>query len=219
VATVIALFFHIIGIVGILIFENKFIIKCTPVNLLLSFLLLVWTQEKKNKYFYFFIVICFVTGMLAEIIGVNTGMLFGDYSYGQVLGLKLFEVPLIIGVNWFIIIYCCGSGIHYILNELTGKLTDQSKTPAKSLKALSVIIDGASLAVAFDWLMEPVAIRLGFWKWNGNGSIPLYNYVCWFFISLLLLIVFHFWNFNKQSKFSVNLLLIQSMFFLLLRTF
>ena len=71
----------------------------------------------------------------------------------------------------------------------------------------------------FDWLMEPVAVKLGYWVWQGDGSIPMLNYICWFLISLLLLAVFHFAKFNKQNKFAVNLLLTQLMFFLLLRTF
>jgi len=85
------------------------------------------------------------------------------------------------------------------------------------LKTFSVITDGATLAVIFDWLMEPVAIKLGFWKWQGD--IPVYNYVCWFFISLLMLVLFRACKFNKQNKFAVNLLLIQLLFFLILRTF
>ena len=65
--------------------------------------------------------------------------------------------------------------------------------------------------------MEPVAIQLGYWKWSGD--IPVFNYACWFLVSLVLLLFFHFLKFDKENKFAVDLLLIQSMFFLLLRTF
>ena len=84
---------------------------------------------------------------------------------------------------------------------------------------MSLIADGATLAVLFDWLIEPVAVKLGYWQWNGDGSIPLYNYICWVTISVLLLGIFHYLKFNKRNKFAINLLLIQMMFFLLLRTF
>ena len=61
-------------------------------------------------------------------------------------------------------------------------------------------------AVIFDWFLEPLAIRLGFWKWD--GEIPVYNYICWFVISLLLLALFHLCKFNKtkqiRSKFVTN---------------
>jgi bisanhydrobacterioruberin hydratase len=85
------------------------------------------------------------------------------------------------------------------------------------LKAISVIVDGATLAVFIDWIMEPVAVQLGYWKWN--GEIPIYNYICWFVVAIAMLAIFHFCKFNKQNKFAVHLLMIQVLFFLLLRTF
>jgi len=219
IATAIAVLFHSIGLVGLLFFDKAFFLTATPVNLLLSFALLVWTQTDKNISFLLFLLICFAVGISVEIIGINTGILFGDYTYGNVLGYKIKNVPVLIGINWFIIIYCSGISIHTLLMKAINRVAaDTGKTPM-TLKALSVIIDGATLAVFFDWLMEPVAVKLGYWTWNGDGSIPMFNYICWFVVSLLLLIVFHFAKFNKQNKFAVNLLLIQAMFFLLLRTF
>jgi len=219
IATAIAILFHSIGLVGILVFKSELIIQSTPVNLILSFGLLVWTQQEKNWQFYSFIIVCFITGYVVEVIGVNTGLLFGNYSYGSVLGVKWNAVPLLIGINWIIIIICCGISVHILLSKAISKVSLASKQPPKILKILSLVTDGATLAVAFDWLMEPVAVKLGFWSWGNDGSIPFYNYVCWFIISMLLLIVFHVANINKKNIFAVHLLLIQTMFFLILRTF
>lgn len=219
VATAIAVLFHSIGIVGLLFFDKSFFLQSTPVNLLLMFALLIWTQREKNTYFFLFMLTCFCVGIVVEMIGIHTGMLFGDYSYGNVLGYKIQAVPLLIGVNWFIIIYCSGISIYTVLMKAINRISaDTGKTPM-ALKALSVIVDGATLAVFFDWLMEPVAVKLGYWVWKGDGLIPVFNYLCWFGVSILLLTVFHFAKFNKQNKFAVNLLLIQLMFFLILRTF
>ena len=55
--------------------------------------------------------------MTVELVGTKTGMLFGDYSYGKVLGPALQGVPLIIGINWFIMMYCCGTTIHALLQR------------------------------------------------------------------------------------------------------
>jgi len=219
IATVIAIFFHTIGLVGMLIFKSELIINATPINLLLSFGLLIWTQQKKKWPFYVFMSISFLTGFMVEVIGVNTGYLFGDYSYGNVLGFQIKSVPLIIGVNWFIVIFCCGVFTRTIMAKLQGKIAGQKQKSPVFLNMFSVIADGATLAVALDWLMEPVAIKLGFWKWGNDGTIPFYNYLCWFVISLFLMALFHLMPFSKKNNFAVNLLLIQSMFFLLLRTF
>lgn len=219
IATAVAVLFHTIGLVGLLYFDKAFFLAATPFNLVLSFVLLIWTQQEKNLHFIIFFIACFLIGITVEIIGINTGVLFGDYTYGNVLGYKFQNVPLLIGINWFIIIYCSGISIHTLLMKAINRVaSDTGKTPT-ALKALSVIVDGATLAVFFDWLMEPVAVKLGYWTWNGDGSIPLFNYMCWFVVSLLLLTIFHFAKFSKQNKFAVNLLLIQLMFFLLLRTF
>ena len=170
-----------------------------------------------NTGFILFAISCFCIGFAVEAIGVNTGKLFGNYYYGDVLGPKWQNVPFLIGVNWFIIIYCCGISIHSLLTRLVSRLNPGNTDPSRSLKALSVIVDGATLAVIFDWIMEPVAVTLGYWSWA--GPIPFFNYLCWFAVSLVLLALFHFIKFGKQNKFAVNLLLIQLMFFLLLRTF
>lgn len=219
IATALAILFHVIGIVGILFFNRNFFIETTAFNLLLMFVLICWTQKSKNAYFLLFIVLCFVIGIAVEMVGVNTGWLFGEYQYGKVLGYKINRVPLIIGINWFVIIYCCGISIHTLLMKAINRISAESVSKPKTLKALSVIIDGATMAVFFDWVMEPVAIKLGYWEWKGTGEVPLFNYFSWLGVSICLLSIFHFLPFPKINKFAINLLLIQVMFFLLLRTF
>jgi len=219
VATATAILFHVIGLAGILFLDREFFIRTTPLNLLLMLGLLVWTQNGKNLHFLLFFLACFVTGIAAEVIGVNSGLLFGDYRYGNVLGPGLKGVPYIIGINWLIIIYCCGIASHTLLNGLISRVSADTGSKPRVMKALSVIVDAATLAVFFDWVMEPVAVKLGYWQWLGNGGIPFYNYACWFMVSGLLLALFHYLSFSKTNKFAINLLLIQLMFFLLLRTF
>jgi bisanhydrobacterioruberin hydratase len=217
IATAIAVLFHAIGFVGIVFFKDSFILQSTPINLLLMGGLLMWTQAEKNTSFWIFVVITAAIGIAVEVIGVNTKLLFGDYSYGNVLGPKVKNVPLIIGINWVITVYCCGVSVHTLLVKAIDKVSTETSTPPMALKAVSVIVDGATLAVFFDWLMEPVAVQLGYWKWA--DEIPFYNYLCWFIVAMALLVIFHFLKFNKQNKFAVHLLMIQVMFFLLLRTF
>jgi putative membrane protein len=218
IATTTAILFHAIGLVGILFLKLPFYIAATPINLLLMFVLLIWTQKEKNKCFFLFMTAAIVVGFMAEVIGVNTNLLFGHYTYGKVLGLKWQQVPLIIGINWFIILYCCGISTQTLLQKAINKVAEENQQPPVALKALSVIIDGATLATIFDWLIEPVAVKLHFWQWK-DEHIPGYNYICWLIISIGILAIFHFCNFNKQNKFAIHLLMIQFMFFLILRTF
>lgn len=216
IATAVAVLFHLIGLAGILFINEDLFVQATSINMLLMLALLFYTKRTINLAFIFFFICCFFVGFAVEYIGTKTGYLFGDYAYGNVLGPKVSGVPLIIGVNWFIIIYCCGVTILSLFNRITKSLEEPDR-PKPVMKMASVVTDGALLAVFFDWIMEPAAVALGYWSWSG-GDIPMFNYVCWLLVSVLLLIVFHFSRFEKNNKFAVNLLLIQLMFFLLLRS-
>ena len=86
----------------------------------------------------------FVT-FFAEFIGVKTGLLFGDYEYGYVLGLKLFKVPLLIGFLWLTL-------------SLGAKSIAQRFT---SLPSQIAYILAALLMVFVDFLIEPVLKFIG----------------------------------------------------------
>lgn len=217
IATALAILFHTIGFVGILFFNRTFFIQTSSINLLLMFLLILFTHKGISRPFIYFFLVSFLIGIFVEIIGTSTGLLFGNYQYGTVLGPTIKDVPWMIGINWFMVIYCCGTLIHTLLHSIVERLPANQKRPMPVIKRLSLLVDGATLAVFFDWLMEPVAIQLGYWKWQGD--VPLYNYVCWFIISLLLLFVFNKMKFEKNNRFAIHLLMIQALFFLLLRTF
>ncbi len=219
VATAIAVLFHIIGLVGILFFDAPFFISITPLNLLLMFVLILYTQDKINLPFLLFMGVCFVVGFAAEVAGTSTGLLFGQYAYGKTLGSGFKNVPFVIGINWFVIMYCCGATVHLLLEKISAKLTQITGAPAPAIRFFSIMSDGAMLAVFFDWVMEPAAVKLGYWQWLGTGEIPTYNYLTWFIISALIMTVFHCLNFNKKNIFAVNLLMIMMMFFMLIRTF
>ena len=219
IALFIALLFHVSGIIGILFSPYKdWFISNTSINLLLMATLLIITHPSKNKNFILFFLITVVCGFAAEAIGVNTGFLFGNYTYGNVLGLKFLNVPIIIGINWFIIIYYTGMITQAYENFMLKKMQEQGVDLKNQLKVISFIADAALLAVTFDWVMEPVAVKLGFWQWK-DGTIPSYNYMCWIIISALLLAVFRKLNTGKRNIFAVHLLIIQLLFFLVLRTF
>lgn len=219
-STFLALLFHVSGLIGILFSPYKeWFIQNTPVNLLVMAVLLFWNQQKINLHFLFFFSIAFTVGMTTEIIGVNTGLLFGNYSYGSVMGFKLGGVPLLIGLNWFIVIYCCIVIMEQMHQWVKAKYEALGQ-PAMSvrLEHISIIIDGAMMAAFFDWMMEPAVVKLGFWQWH-SASIPLFNYVCWLVIAALLIGISRKITIPKRNDFAVHLLIIQSLFFLTLRIF
>ncbi|HQR93409.1 MAG: hypothetical protein B7Y15_10360 [Bacteroidetes bacterium 24-39-8] len=219
IATGIAILFHFCGAVGILLSGSKdWFIHNTSLNLFLMAGLLIWNQPEKNLSFFLFLIAAFVTGMGVEMIGVNTGALFGIYQYGNVMGAKLNGVPWLIGLNWFVLVFCCGVVMHQLHGWLHLQYEMLDIRMAGWVEKLSLLLDGAFLATFFDWVMEPVAMKLGFWDWKDN-LVPNFNYGCWFVISMALLWLFGKLKFNKSNPFAMHLLIIQALFFLALRTF
>lgn len=92
---------------------------------------------------------------------------FGHYSYGETLGFKYEDVPIIIGLNWYLLAY------------ISTDLSARTKFPL-----FVKVILGALFMTAIDYLIEPIAIRFGFWFWH-SGQIPLSNYVGWFWYHFL----------------------------------
>ena len=211
----IILIVHVAGAIGMAFYDTALFSGMTPYNLILVFILLIWNQDAKDKRFLNAFLIAFYVGLLAELIGVNTHYLFGHYTYGNVLGLKFFGVPVLIGVNWFIIVFSANHLAKILLDKV---LFNKKPLKNKVLSNISQPLLGASFAVLFDWLMEPVALKLGFWFWEDN-IIPLFNYACWFIFSFLISYSFQAIKIDFTNRFAPFLFGVQAIFFIFLRIF
>lgn len=190
---------HIAGAIGLAIPASRELFQfLTPFNLLATAAIVFHFEEKKTFNYFLLILVTLVAGYGVEVAGVHTGVIFGEYTYGSTLGIKLFEVPLAIGLNWAILIYA------------SGLASDKLPFP-KLVKAIA----GATMMVLMDLLIEPVAIHLDFWSWTME-NIPLQNYLAWFVLSLALHLFYQHLPFNKNNPLAIRLLYIQGLFFLAL---
>ena len=182
--------FYIAGIVGLSIpLVRPYFQMLTPFTLIISLGILLLFHTGWNKSFVVFAILAMVLGYGSEVMGIHTGFPFGNYEYGKTLGLKLFEVPLVIGVNWLLLIY------------LSGNLF--------SLKVKNDWIAAglaSALMVAVDVLIEPVAVNLDFWSWDGN-VIPISNYIGWFGVAFIIHIGYRKSTFAKENVISIYLLI------------
>ena len=112
-----------------------------------------------------------------EAVGVATGAVFGEYTYGSTLGWAWRGVPLIIAFNWVMVV----NGAMHLAAWTVPAGAGRWRRPL-------VILLSAGGATLFDFVMEPVAIRLDYWSWT-QGDIPLQNYAAWFGLAALLAIV------------------------------
>jgi putative membrane protein len=141
---------------------------------------------------------CFMTGFTVEAIGVSTGKIFGLYSYGEVLGPGFFGVPLVIGFNWMIVLFCSVNAARFITDN----------------RVLSTFI--ASLfPVILDFIMEPVAVAFKYWQWHSE-TVPLRNYLAWWIISLFLSAIYHAADMDTDRKLPAFYLAVLGCYFLIL---
>lgn len=159
---------NVSGLIGILIGYADFFIRLSPMALLLNFVLIVLAMVPISWRVMLALISCYVLGFAAEYVGVNHGLLFGEYSYGENLGPKLWGVPYIIGINWISLTYAT-AGI--------ARLFTANRFLAATLASL--------LMVAVDIPIEMAAPRFDYWEFAG-GVAPFQNYLGWFAVSLLI---------------------------------
>jgi putative membrane protein len=195
----IAVIFYTVGAFGILD-ENQrnWFLGLSPFNLILSFCLILAASHPDRKGLLKVLLISFIVGLIVEYIGVHTGVLFGDYYYGNNLGFKLYDVPLVIGLNWGLLVVCSGS----VASRL-------------NIGTIPTVVIGAVLMTALDYLIEPVAIKSDFWHWKYE-EIPIFNFVCWFIVALPLQWMNIKWNKAITNKVYDALFIILVLFFTIL---
>ena len=157
--------FTISGILGIISSASSWFLALTPLYLGFNFLvILLCLKDQKNRVLKA-ISIPFILGFITEVLGVNFGLIYGSYAYGENLGLKIFDVPLIICLNWCLLT---------IVSADVGKLISQNKDAR--------IFFGALLMILLDVLIEISAPRFDFWLFK-DGIVPLTNYFGWFIVA------------------------------------
>lgn len=189
--------FHVIGAVGTLIpVTRESTLSLTPVNLLLSSVLIFVCLEKFQARWTITLLTLAIIGYLVEVAGVATGQIFGEYQYGPVLGFAIWQVPISMALNWLLIIYIFG----------------QLVAPLKLPLVVKAMLGGSGM-VLLDVIIEPVAIELNYWQW-ANVSVPFQNYVAWFVIGSIMQVFFIRANGPQRNEFTFYLLGGQLLYFL-----
>lgn len=189
-------FFNIFG--SILLFFDPLrqsVLNLTPIHLFVMFALFLWANSYFSIKLIKAIILIYLIGVLAEVLGVRYNIIFGNYYYGNSLGPQVLEVPLIIGFNWLTLSFATYGVSSYLFKNKT-----------------VITVFASILMVLTDYIIEPMAGALDFWYWAG-GNIPIQNYVGWFFVSLIIHSILVKMNFKFNIKLCLALLLSQILFF------
>ena len=192
--------FYLVGLIGMLLpCTFLLFLKLIPFALILSFVALAFfhasTIDEKTILCFLSI---FILAFTVEAIGVNTGQVFGHYEYGKGLGFKMFQTPLIIGINWLFLVYT------------TSAVVEKLK-----LHGIIKILLASTGMLLYDIVLEQVAAKLDMWHWE-NEIIPFQNYLAWFALAVLFHSLLKILKVRIENKLAFLILTSQFLFFLLL---
>jgi uncharacterized membrane protein len=123
----------------------------------------------------FFAISLFV-GNLVENLGVLTGFPFGRYQFTDLMGPKLFAVPLMLGLAYL--------GMGYLSWTLARVILGGMREPLAGSRVVTVPLAAAFLMVAWDFSMDPVwSTIMHAWIWQNGGpwfGVPVSNFLGWY---------------------------------------
>ncbi len=118
--------------------------------------------------------------LFIESLAIKTGVPYGEFVYKDVLGNKLFGLtpwtvafaypPIILLTYWF------------------ARKRHNSRHTAK------IIFSTAFDAMLIDLVLDPAAVKLGFWYWSGGGffyNVPLVNFLGWILTASIAAVLVH----------------------------
>lgn len=104
---------------------------------------------------------------IIEIIGVSTGLPYGEFEYGVSLGPMLFDVPLALPLFFIPLVFNS-----YLLSTLLFDFTDR-----RILRVPTVVL----IVILIDMILDPAAVSLGLWSYSQGiyYGVPIQNYIGW----------------------------------------
>ncbi|MGO9338581.1 MAG: carotenoid biosynthesis protein [Terracidiphilus sp.] len=121
-----------------------------------------------------FAAICILVGNISENLSIATGFPFGRYYFLDLMGPKLFHVPVLLGLAYI--------GMAYVSWTLGGLIV--GNFPLAGSHLLAVPVTAGFIMVAWDLAQDPVwSTALHGWVWLNGGQlfgIPVSNFLGWY---------------------------------------
>src|SRR5216684_1046291 len=110
-----------------------------------------------------FFLLFLVVGNLVENLGVTTGFPFGHYYFTEVMGPKLFHVPILLGLAYL--------GMGYLSWTLASLILVVRQAPLTGLRLLTLPLVASFIMVAWDLSTDPVwSTIVHSWIWLQGGA-------------------------------------------------
>ncbi|HAA00909.1 MAG: carotenoid biosynthesis protein [Flavobacteriales bacterium] len=195
IAIAVLVIFYAVGFWGFATQNQLEFASLTWVNLVMSGVFVFFPLRKLSGSELLVMISIFVLSFVVEMVGVMTGALFGEYAYGANLGWKMYEVPIVIGLNWLMLVYATQQVASVLFSHW-----------------LLIAFFGALLMTGMDFLIEPVAMKLDYWQWK-DDTIPFRNYLSWFIFGFIFQVLMVKVFRPKMNPAAICLFVLQAVFF------
>jgi len=126
--------------------------------------------------------LCLLIGNLFENLSVFTGFPFGHYYFTDVMGPKILQVPILLGLAYI--------GMGYLSWTLGLLIVGDSGKPIAGHRVLTGPLVAAFAMVAWDLSMDPIWSNLVHgWVWQKGGAyfgVPVSNFLGWYLTVYLI---------------------------------
>ena len=132
-----------------------------------------------------FFTISAIVSWALEQTGVATGLIYGGYHYTDYLGAKVGDVPVLIPLAWFMMIYPS-----YVIANLALEHRPVG-TPAGLGPVVRLAAASALVMTVWDLVVDPILsgpdVRA--WVWESGGQyfgVPIQNFLGWFLTTFIV---------------------------------
>jgi len=153
---------------------------------LLYIIFLIASSKSFWKRSYLLFIIGSLIGFLFEFIGLHYGVIFGSYEYLGFRHLLILDVPLPIIFAWGIYITYSYLMAYYLFDRLRW-------------------LYSSLILLILDLAIDPIMVSNNIWIWHGSTpaawyGIPFTNYIGWFIVSSLSVIIYESLDANISLK-------------------
>jgi putative membrane protein len=123
-----------------------------------------------------FMALCLGIGSAFESLSLRTGFPFGHYAFTEVMGPKLFDLPILLALAYV--------GMGYVSWILGLTILGYRDQPLSGRRAVYLALVASFVMVTWDLSMDPVWADIDHaWIWLDGGpyfGVPVTNYFGWF---------------------------------------
>jgi len=143
-----------------------------------------------------FSVICLVVGNIFENLSIQTGFPFGHYVFTDVMGPKVFAVPVLLGVAYL--------GMAYLAWALARLMVGGAYLALTGARVFTVPLIAGFLMTAWDLSMDPVwSTVLHAWTWFEGGAyfgVPVSNFLGWYLTASVFYFLYALWLRRRELR-------------------